>query len=131
MKSYNKINSPYSVTVSITRTGSTLLRQLFLTSLEEDLNNTKNIRVITPEVIYPITQATGISYKREAETGKLLTLNLTLTEVRVTEGRQADNAKNDSRKAIKEHGQLQPNSTITSLPNELQEVLSKFGGLPL
>lgn len=131
MKSYNKINSPYSVTVSITRTGSTLLRQLFLTSLEEALNNTKNIRVITPEVIYPITQATGISYKRETETGKLLTLNLTLTEVRVTEGRQADNAKNDSGKAIKEHGQLQPNSTITSLPNELQEVLSKFGGLPL
>ena len=107
------------------------MRQLFLTSLEEDLNNTKNIRVITPEVIYPITQATGISDKREAETGKLLTLNLTLTEVRVTEGRQADNAKNDSGKAIKEHGQLQPNSAITSLPNELQEVLSKFGGLPL
>lgn len=131
-KSYNKINSPYTLTVTITRTGSTLLRQLFLTSLEEVLNNTKSIRVVTPEVTYPITQVTGISYKRDTTTGKLLTLELTLQEIRVTAITLSGNTKNDSGKAIKDHGQIQPTlKMVNSLPNGLQEVLSKFGGLPL
>ncbi|MGL4686446.1 MAG: hypothetical protein ACRCVY_06815 [Commensalibacter sp.] len=50
----------------------------------------------------------------------------------MTAYRQADNAKNDSGKAIIDHEQIQPTlGIVNSLPNGLQEVLSKFGGLPL
>lgn len=136
LKSYNKTKSPYTLIVSITRTGSNLLRQLFLTSLEEALNNTKNIRIITPEITYPLTQVIRIAYKRDASQGKLLTLELSLQEIRLVDDKQADNTKKDSGKVIKDHGQVQPNpptpnSAIESLPNKLQDALSKFGGLPL
>ena len=82
-QSYNKVETPYSVRLTLTKGGSKDDRTSFLDQCQTLLTSTDLYTVLTPETSYSDANITRVSLQRSADRGaQLLTVEMVIEEVR-------------------------------------------------
>lgn len=90
-ESYNKVQSPFTVRVTLTRGGNAQKRRQFMDDLDACISSLELFDVVTPEKTYLNVNAEHVEYRRTADSGiSLITAELWLREVRVV-GATANN----------------------------------------
>ncbi|SKC78282.1 hypothetical protein SAMN05445504_2368 [Burkholderia sp. CF099] len=118
-ESYNKVLLPYAARVVMTCGRSEQDRAIFLSSLQDAKNSTDLYNIVTPEVVYPNANITGLNYRRETKNGAtMLTVELLIEEVRVTAIAAFADVKNPAAADTQSQGQVQsqvPSAGMASL----------------
>jgi hypothetical protein len=92
-QSYNKVQMPFDVRVSLTKGGNDADREYFLDSIELAANSINLYDVVTPDMVYKNVSIEHIDYRRTATNGvKLLTVDLSLLEIRVPSSSSSNTA---------------------------------------
>jgi len=80
---YNKIASPYAVTVRLARSGTPYALEKFIYALERFANGTDLVSVVTPHKVYTNANIEGFKHSMKRETGvSMLVAELSLVEIR-------------------------------------------------
>ena len=80
-QTYNKVALPYEVKLTITKNGSI---SPFIVKINELLNSTALLTIVTPDAIYKTTNLVHFDYRKEARNGAVLLIaELTFQEVRI------------------------------------------------
>lgn len=84
-QSYNKVQLPTDIRVSVAGGGSDASRQVFLASIDAVMNTTDVYDVVTPEKVYTGYNFSHRDFRRTAHNGVgLITVDLWLIEIRAT-----------------------------------------------
>lgn len=87
--SYDKVETPYEVTVRMTKGGSLSDRQAFLASIDAIKGDTNLYSIATPEVTLANGNITSVDYSRRADKGVgLITVEIRVIEIRQTAQQQ-------------------------------------------
>jgi hypothetical protein len=107
-ETYNKVATPFNVRVRLTKGGSDTDRADFLSRLEEVAASLDLYDVVTSTAVYRNVNINHFDYRQTATHGVgLLTVDLGLVEVRVTDGLRFSNTKTNSSKDPVNQGQVQ------------------------
>jgi hypothetical protein len=107
-QSYNKVTMPYDARITMTKGGTISDRQDFLDQINAVAASFDLYDVVTPEIIFKSANVSHVDYSRTSTNGVgLLTVDIWLTEIRVTATQQFSNTKN-------------PNSTDPATPGAVQ-----------
>jgi hypothetical protein len=123
--SYNKVATPYTATISLTRGGSETLRSEFLTAIDALQRGVTLFSVVTPTAVYLNATLEQYRYRRQSTGGVgLITVELDVREVREVSPVFTTTAKvaNPAAAAPQKTGRVQ--ATTASKPVE-QSLLSK------
>lgn len=105
-QSYNKVNTPFDVKVTMTKGGSDADRQSFLSAAETLVSSFDLYQIVTPDETYSNVSASDWSYQRTSVKGvKMLTVEIAFVEIRLPPSSSAGNAATDA-------GQAQVNTGI-------------------
>lgn len=84
-QAYDKVQMPGDIRVRVAKGGGVIERQIFLLEVQAQMNTTDLYDIVTPEQVYFGYNFTHMDVSRGAEHGVgLITIDLWLTEVRVT-----------------------------------------------
>jgi hypothetical protein len=115
-QSYNKVQTPFEVRLSMTKGGTDSDRAVFLQNTETIADTTDLFSIVTPEYTYLNVNVENINYNRTATNGaKLLTVELDLLEIRVTAQSPFSNTAQPSGAAQANYGSVQPQPYTPSL----------------
>lgn len=93
-ESYNKVESPFDARVRFAAGGTEANRKALLDSIAAIADNVETYDVVTPEVVYLSVTINHYDYRRSSQSGLgLITVDLWLTEVRVTARTEFTNTK--------------------------------------
>jgi hypothetical protein len=117
-QSYNKVATPAETRLTVTKGGSDVDRQAFLTALDQLVESVDIFDVITPDTTFLNRNLVRYSYHRSAERGAtLLTVELVTIEVRETADVQFSNSKEPSGHEASHNGPVQAETpTKTQMP---------------
>lgn len=83
-ESYNKVQIPYELRVSMTKAGSDAERGKFLQDIDNIIESIDFYSVVTPERIYTPVSPVSRDFRRTSENGvKLLVVEITCRQIRV------------------------------------------------
>lgn len=84
-QSYNKLITPYSARIRMTKSGTDADRQEFLSSIDAAANSLDVYDIVMPDTFYNDANITGYEYKRTSENGVgLLSVEILLQQVLTT-----------------------------------------------
>lgn len=127
-ESYDKVSNPFRIQLAFSRGGSVGARQNFINSISSIAGDLNQYDVYTPEVNYTNCNIEHYDYRRQATNGMgLITVYVTLVQVRVTVQPVFSNVKNVGSNAQFNDGVAQP-STITDTNTETVVVNATRGG---
>jgi len=114
-QSYNKVTMPYDARITMTKGGNNTDRQNFLKQLDAVAASFDLYDVVTPERIYSSANVSHVDYSRTSTNGVgLLTVDIWLTEIRVTATQQFSNPKNANSADPATPGTIQPQAPTTA-----------------
>lgn len=106
--SFNKVEAPFDATITLAHAGDQASRNVILSVLERIVGSTELYTVATPEIVYPSANLVKYSYSRADKNGSsLLTVVLTMNEVRQTAVLQSSATQEPSGAAQESNGQVQ------------------------
>jgi hypothetical protein len=106
--SFNKVEAPYDLRVTLTRGGSDADRAEFIGRLYLMKKSIDLFEIITPEVAYISANLENYEYRRTVRSGQtLITAELYFKEVRITAGASNYNASQPSGSSPSSGGQVQ------------------------
>lgn len=131
--SYNKVQDPYTATVSLARAGtSPAIRGAFIAQIEALSRSSLLFHVVTPEYVHRNASITGFSYARNPQQGaRMIVANIRLQEVRRGSVRYEDNIvpTNQADMAVINAGQVDVSPPRQSLLNQATQAVTRwFGG---
>jgi hypothetical protein len=107
--SYNKVEDPFDITVTLTCGGSEERRALFLANCEAARKTINAYTIITPETTYENINFTAMSFSRTSQDGAtLLTVQLQGREIRNTAQATFSQPKSDAGYDLQDLGAVQP-----------------------
>lgn len=110
-ESYNKVATPGTVRVTMSKAGSDADRNEFLTTLDTLVASLDPYNVVTPEIAFLAHTLVRIDYQRTAQSGaKLLTVETIWQEIRETATAAFTNSKSPSGAADVNAGPVQPST---------------------
>jgi hypothetical protein len=108
-QSYNKVERPYDVRITLTKGGSDADRRMFLSEAEAILASTGLFTVLTPEWSYGSCNCVHLDYERTAERGAtLLRVELGFRLIRATASASFTNTKTPAGAANTNTGPVLP-----------------------
>lgn len=108
-ETYNKVALPYEARVTMTKGGSVEDRKQFLGTVDALSFDTNLYSLVTPEETYLNANLTHYTYSRSVSNGAgLITVELTVQEVRITTAPQFSNSKSPSGADAVNDGSVQP-----------------------
>lgn len=127
--SYNKVQSPYQSSVSLTCGGNESRRAAFLAALQFAKDSTNLYSIVSPEVVYLNANIVALGYRRTSRDGaSLLTVDLQIEEIRVSATAAfADNVQNPASADTVSQGQVQASTPTSSREAALQKIAADHG----
>lgn len=117
-ESYDKVATPYLARVRMARGGSVADRKSFLDSIAAIAGDLNLYNIVTPEEVFVNANVESYSLVRTAQRGLgLLTVDIVLTEVRVTTSTQFSSAQQPSGAAQQNGGTVQTQTPTTNQVN--------------
>ena len=108
-QSYDKVQLPIDLHVTVSAGGSIANRQAFLASIDAVMNTTDLYDVVTPEMVYTSYNFTHRDFRRTADRGVgLIMVDLWLTEIRVTATANFSSTQQPSEAGQQNVGNVQP-----------------------
>jgi hypothetical protein len=121
-ESYDKVQLPFEVRLRMTAGGDQTSRQNFLDSIQAIVGDFNLYDAVTPEEVYTSVNVTHWDYHRSAQQGAgLITVDIQLTEIRVTATTQFGNTQSPVSSGQQAQGQTQ---TGTVAPQVTQSITS-------
>lgn len=106
--SYNKVEMPYDARVQLAKGGTPAEREAFLATLDTLAASLDLYQVMTPEKAYANANIVHWELMRKAHHGvNLLTVEIWLMQVRITQANQYTNTKQPSGASVQSGGQVQ------------------------
>lgn len=115
-ETYDKVETPFDARIRFSAGGSAADRQALLDSITAIADNTTLYDVATPEVVYRSVTINHVDYERKAGHGVgLLTVDVWLTEARVTGQTEFTNTKSASGSDAQNGGTVQAQPTAAGV----------------
>lgn len=126
---YNKVQNPYDIKITLTKGGSDSDRAQFLTTLESLQKDIKLYNIQTPEISYVGANLERFDYRRSERSGRtMITADLYFKEIRVSPGVGNWNPTQPGGSAAISLGQI--SAKLDSMVNSLaSQVTGAIGGL--
>lgn len=119
-QSYNKVQLPGDIRVSVSRGGSETERQQFLKSIDAVINTTDLYDVVTPEQVYTNYNFSHRDVRRAAKGGVgLITVDLWLTEIRESSTASFQNTQQPGIAGQQGVGNMQATTPIPYIQNQV------------
>ena len=113
-QSYDKVQLPIDLHVTVSAGGSIANRQAFLASIDAVMNTTDLYDVVTPEMVYTSYNFTHRDLDRTSDKGNgLITVNLWLIEIRETSTATISNTQQPAEAGQQNSGNVQPQPTTS------------------
>lgn len=114
-QSYNKVLTPFTIRLRMTKGGTVAERSQFLADVAAILNDLNLYQVVTPEVSYSSVNIVHFEYARTSRNGLgLLVIELWLRQVRVTATAAFSNTKAPDGAAQSSIGTVQPQAATSA-----------------
>ena len=128
-QTYNKVTMPYDARVVMTKGGSTLERQQFLTAALAAADSTNLYSLLTPEIMFISANIGHVDFRRTAVNGvSLLTVELWLQEIRNTATAQFSQTKEPSGASQANTGTVQTQTPTVFQQSQVNSALSQEFG---
>lgn len=121
--SYNKVETPFDIRVTLTRGGADSDRSDFIATLYKMKKSIDLYDIITPEATYINTNLENYTYRRTSKSGKtMITAELFFKEVRITSGASNYNPSQPSSASPSSGGQVSPESVSGPVASSIPSV---------